>query len=158
MKIDVTILKEGRKENTHKRNLLIANLKEQVIDSINSYLANLGTQIPAGAETLAISLNAFFVRENTLYVDLDKAFLSSSTVKLAGYEVYDIIPLCSVKGAVLAVPEKKFEYTHSFMPKETLRVTKFSEITLYYNENLGEIPLSEIWEEEIPETFSISLI
>lgn len=156
MKIDISSLRNSRKESTDKRNQLIADLRQQVADSISSYLDNLA--VPAGAECLKIFLNAFYIKEGTLYVDFDKEFTSSDVSDLSVYGLHDIIPICSVQGAVLSVPQSRFEKISSFVKSETIVVNYTSDYALYYRETVGSISFPEIWEEEIPENFRISLI
>lgn len=161
MKIDVTPLKEARQEHTHERNLLVANLKEQIIGSVNSYLADISKHIPADAETLVLYLKSFLIEENFLKVTIEKQFTPSESKILSEYTWADSIALCNVEGSVLTVPEA--DETLSNVVRNTKKLSvdienKVPEISLYYKEIFGSISLRELWEEDIPKSFTIDLV
>ena len=160
MKINVDILKKARKESNEQREQLIADLKKQIHESIDSYLADISQNIPGSAETLVLYLKCFCIKENSLKLTITKEFTPSDPKILSEYSLCDSIALCNIEGATLTVPEDNERFINIINRVEKSSIDIFSkvpEISLYYKEKWGSISLRELWEEDIPEKVTIAL-
>ena len=155
MKIDVTPLKEARKENTHERELLVANLRSQIAEAASTYISDLRHKVPAYAEKVEIVLGIISIDDTALSLTVYSKFFGKKLIIPHQTAACDVL-LCHLEGNAVLVRLKNEDDEFRGTCIEPVEIS--NNLFLYYEDKFGMIPLTELWEEEIPKSFTIDLV
>lgn len=160
MKIDVTPLKEARNENTHKCELLIASLRSQIADAATQYITDLSNIVPANAEKVEIVLGIISIDNGALCLTVYSKFFGKKILFPCQTPPCDVF-LCSLEGDAVLVrhnnEKENFDLTCIEFLDKPVDISS-NNLSLYYKDKFGIIPLTELWEEDIPSSFTIDLV